>query len=181
MFKLEHMGLAATVRLIKKLPDGELRLHALTHLLDELLEEEIEWRTGLRHQNVGWHKVSSIGGAGEGRGTCTGLVDQVSLAVERYCEESQWRQLAKTFLSHLSERQIMAVLLAAYPVSSIKNGSSQRVITLEQVAKLQNHILQILGWSPNSLTGDRFCSKFAIRDTSRRAKRKLIFIISDFL
>lgn len=171
MQRIEDMGLAETFRLIEKLPEGVRRQQALAHALDELLEEEIEYRTGLRHQNAGWHQVSSVGGMGEGRGDCTGLVDHVGKAAERYQQESQWRTMAAALLSRLTDRQRMAVLLAAYAIPPVQHCQSPRMMTKSQAVAAQVAILSRLGWAPGAVENKPFGTANAV--FKARAKARL--------
>ena len=177
MQRIEDMGLAETFRLIEKLPEGVRRQQALAHALDELLEEEIEYRTGLRHQNAGWHQVSSVGGMGEGRGDCTGLVDHVGKAAERYQQESQWRTMAAALLSRLSDRYCRAVLLAAYALPPVKQCESPRMMTQAQAVAAQVGILVRLGWPPGAVEVEPFKSAKAMQCTASRARSELLHMV----
>ncbi|WP_157956811.1 hypothetical protein [Salinicola aestuarinus] len=129
--------------------------------MDELLEVEIEWRIDYRHLNLGFHKGSTISGLGEGRGEMTGQVDHVGEAAEHYRYACRHRHMARALLAHVTERQRMALLLAAYAIpeqrwalaldddrqriEAIKQG--HRGLTLGQVCDAQQLILLRLGWS----------------------------------
>ncbi|MDI5886078.1 hypothetical protein ACFO0O_00615 [Cobetia amphilecti] len=178
MQQIEHMGLVATFRLIEHLPEGERRRRALVHALDELLEEEIEWRTGLRHQNAGWHKVSSVGGAGEGRGDCTGLVDHVGMAAERYREESQWRTMAAALLSRLSERHRLAVLLSAYAVRPVQHCQSSRMMTHAQLVQAQVGVAARLGWTPGAVAVEPFPTVKALQRAADKGRQQLLEVVA---
>ncbi|MGS0465858.1 hypothetical protein ACU8V3_00705 [Cobetia marina] len=177
MHRIDDMGLAETFRLIDKLPEGVRRQQALAHALDELLEEEIEYRTGLRHQNAGWHQVSSVGGMGEGRGECTGLVDHVGKAAERYQQESQWRTMAAALLARLSDRQRMAVLLAAYAIPPVQDCQSPRMMTQSQAVAAQVAILARLGWVPGAVKVTPFKSAKAMQCAASRARGCLLHMV----
>lgn len=177
MQRIEDMGLAETFRLIEKLPEGVRRQQALAHALDELLEEEIEYRTGLRHQNAGWHQVSSVGGMGEGRGECTGLVDHVGKAAERYQQESQWRTMAAALLARLSDRQRMAVLLAAYAIPPVQDCQSPRMMTQSQAVAAQVAILARLGWVPGAVKVAPFKSAKSMQCAASRGRNSLLHIV----
>ena len=170
-------SLPETMRLIAILPSGERRRHALQHALDELLEEEIEYRTGLRHQNAGWHQVSSVGGMGEGRGECTGLVDHVGKAAERYQQESQWRTMAAALLSRLSDRQRMAVLLAAYAIPPVQHCQSPRMMTQSQAVAAQVAILARLGWVPGAVKVAPFKSAKSMQCAASRGRDSLLHMV----
>ena len=178
MQRIEDMGLAETFRLIEKLPEGVRRQQALTHALDELLEEEIEYRTGLRHQNAGWHQVSSVGGIGEGRGDCTGLVDHVGMAAERYREESQWRTMAAALLSRLPERQRLAVLLSAYAVRPVKHCRSDRMMTHAQLVQAQVGVAARLGWTPGAVAVEPFPTVKALQRAAEKGRQQLLEVVS---
>ncbi|UTV87516.1 hypothetical protein KDX00_03150 [Cobetia amphilecti] len=177
MNKYLSMNLEEIFHLIEKLPEGARRQQALAHALDELLEEEIEYRTGLRHQNAGWHQVSSVGGMGEGRGECTGLVDHVGKAAERYQRESQWRTMAAALLSRLTDRQRMAVLLAAYAIPPVQHCQSPRMMTQSQAVAAQAAILARLGWAPGAVEMAPFKSPTALRKTAARGRDSLLYMV----
>ncbi|SDL78136.1 hypothetical protein SAMN05661010_02534 [Modicisalibacter muralis] len=148
MRRIEDMGINELLGLIRLEPQGARRERLLAAALSELIEVEIDWRTGLRHQNVGYHKVSTIGGMGEGRGELTGTVDHVGQAAERYRYACRWRTMSKALLAHVSERQQMALLLTGYAIQPVGGCQSPRMMTLAQVVERQVELLQRLGWAP---------------------------------
>jgi hypothetical protein len=163
MSRIEDMGIGELLSIIRRLPAGERRERALAAALSSLIEVEIEWRLDLRHQNVGFHNVSTIGNMGEGRGEMAGAVDHVGEAAERYRYECRWRSMAKALLAHLNERQRMAVLLTGYAVddhnrrgrsvavSGIERHAQilagDRHMTLAEACDAQLVILKRLGWT----------------------------------
>ncbi len=161
MRHIEDMGIGELLGIIRRLPEGERRERALAAALSLLVEIEIEWRLDLRHQNVGFHNVSTIGNMGEGRGEMTGAVDHVGEAAERYRYECRWRSMAKALLRHVNERQRMALLLTGYAIPEQRNASQaisgierhkavlagDRGLTLTEVCDSQLVILKRLGWS----------------------------------
>lgn len=177
MRRIEDMGLNELMGILSREPEGERRERILSAALDELLEVEIEWRLDLRHQNVGYHKVSTIAGMGEGRGELTGAVDHVGLAAERYRYESRWRSMAKALLSHVSERQQIALLLTGYAITPAADCHSPRMMTLAQVVDRQVELLQLLGWAPGC--GEVFDTPKALRMSAARARGNLLHTVAE--
>jgi hypothetical protein len=157
---------------ISREPEGERLERMRAALLALLIEEEIQWRVDLRHQNVGYHTASSCAGHGEGRGDCTGLVDHVGKAAERYRYQSRWRSMAKALLAHLPERQLMAVLITGYVLTPQGGNPSPRMMTLAQACERQILLLQLLGWPPG--VGWVFDTPKALRRTGERGREKLL-------
>ncbi|MDW5376823.1 hypothetical protein R6258_07800 [Halomonas sp. HP20-15] len=164
MRRIEDMGIGELLGIISREPEGERRERALATALSSLIEVEIEWRLDLRHQNAGYHKASSIAGAGEARGQLTGRVDHVGLAAERYRYACRWRSMASALLAHLNERQRMAVLLCGYAIPEHRHQrmamgqverhhavlSGDRGLTLAEVCDSQLVVLKRLGWAPGA-------------------------------
>lgn len=177
MRTIEMMGPGELLGLIRREPEGERLERLRAAMLALLIEEEIQWRVDLRHQNVGHHNVSCCAGIGEGRGDCTGMVDHVGKAAERYRYESRWRSMAKALLAHLPERQQMAVLITGYVLTPQGGNPSPRMMTLAQACERQSQLLQLLGWPPG--VGRVFASSEAIRKTAERARRVLLPCVAE--
>lgn len=164
MRRIEDMGIGELLGIISREPEGQRRERALATALSSLIEVEIEWRLDLRHQNPGYHKASSIAGAGEARGQLTGRVDHVGLAAERYRYACRWRSMASALLAHLNERQRMAVLLCGYAIPEQRHQratmgqvewhhavlAGDRGLTLAEVCDAQLIVLKRLGWAPGA-------------------------------
>lgn len=119
------------------------------------LDMEVERRTVLAHENVGWHNHSpgapgiGVGGTDIAREPLAHIADRWQGTHDAHEYVASWLRLAR-----LPERQLLAALIQA--AKTDRRVPGPWAANYDQIAANLGHYAQLLGWAPGSSAGHTF-------------------------
>ncbi|MBR9772602.1 MAG: hypothetical protein GYB54_15890 [Gammaproteobacteria bacterium] len=148
-----------------------------THLIDLLIDLELDRRLDHEHTRPGWAPISSLElvgmPVGKGRG---GSLNRETL-VNRLNElrDQDLHLSAKSLLDQIPVRRRIAMLIQAAESDSRLEGPW--CVSYDEIISTLPHYLQMLGFAPRLASSLRFGSVQALKDAAKNGKKQLDAVI----
>lgn len=144
--------------------------------VSRVLDMEVERRTWLAHENLGFQPFSSTAKLGEHPGGGTAAADPLAIAYDRGIRVHAAHEEARQFLAYakLKPRALLAALIQTAKTDRRVTGPWGK--SYDQIAKNIGCYAQMLGWPPGLEATIKFEKGQAIKRASLEGRTSLILL-----